>query len=154
MKRFRGGLVFEAHRRVYYATLDWRVMKKKHRMLDIRLHGNGNAISVSRLLTFLGNGESKELTAYLQQDPPLRKPLHAVPRTTARPLLCNEYSSLSQVLDLRGKLHSIDFRDNPLNLEQGAIIAVFLLFLYYFPAFITASSILVILKNSCSKLHC
>jgi len=28
------------------------------------------------------------------------------------------------VFDLRGKLHSIDFRDNPLNLEQGAVIAV------------------------------
>ena len=27
--RFRGGLVFEAHRLVYHSTLGWRVMKKK-----------------------------------------------------------------------------------------------------------------------------
>ena len=29
MKRFRGGLVFQAHRRVYHSTLGWRVIQKK-----------------------------------------------------------------------------------------------------------------------------
>ena len=31
VKRFRGGLVFEAHRRVYHSTLGSRVIKKKSR---------------------------------------------------------------------------------------------------------------------------
>ena len=30
MKRFRGGLVFKAHRFVYHSTLDLRVIKKKN----------------------------------------------------------------------------------------------------------------------------
>jgi len=29
VKRFRGGLVFKAHRRVYHSTLGWRVIKKR-----------------------------------------------------------------------------------------------------------------------------
>jgi len=29
VKRFRGGLVFKAHRRLYHSTLGWRVIKKK-----------------------------------------------------------------------------------------------------------------------------
>ena len=29
MKRFRGGLVFRAHRLVYHSTLGWRIIKKK-----------------------------------------------------------------------------------------------------------------------------
>ena len=29
MKRFRGGLVFEAHRRFYHSTLGFRVIKQK-----------------------------------------------------------------------------------------------------------------------------
>jgi len=29
VKRFRGGLVFKAHRLVYHSTLGWRVIKKK-----------------------------------------------------------------------------------------------------------------------------
>ena len=29
VQRFRGGLVFEAHRLVYQSTLGWRVIKKK-----------------------------------------------------------------------------------------------------------------------------
>jgi len=29
VKRFRGGLVFKAHRRVYHSTLRWRVIQKK-----------------------------------------------------------------------------------------------------------------------------
>ena len=29
MKRFRGGLVFKAHRRVYHSTQGWKVIKKK-----------------------------------------------------------------------------------------------------------------------------
>ena len=29
VNRFRGGLVFKAHRRVYHSTLGWRVIKKK-----------------------------------------------------------------------------------------------------------------------------
>ena len=30
MQRFRGGLVFKAHRRLYHSTLGLRVIKKKH----------------------------------------------------------------------------------------------------------------------------
>jgi len=37
VKRFRGGLVLEAHRRVYHSTLGLRVIKKKN--LDLRLEG-------------------------------------------------------------------------------------------------------------------
>ena len=29
VKRFRGGLVFKAHRLLYHSTLGWRVIKKK-----------------------------------------------------------------------------------------------------------------------------
>jgi len=32
VKRFRGGLVFKAHRLVYHSTLGWRVIKKKKNM--------------------------------------------------------------------------------------------------------------------------
>ena len=31
MKRFRGGLIFEAHRHAYHSTLGWRVTKNKRR---------------------------------------------------------------------------------------------------------------------------
>jgi len=31
VQRFRGGLVFQAHRLVYHSTLGWRVKKKKTR---------------------------------------------------------------------------------------------------------------------------
>ena len=31
VQRFRGGLVFKAHRRLYYSTLGFRVMKKKNK---------------------------------------------------------------------------------------------------------------------------
>jgi len=31
VKRFRGGLVFKAHRRLHHSTLGWRVIKKKRR---------------------------------------------------------------------------------------------------------------------------
>ena len=30
VQRFRGGLVFKAHRLVYHSTLGWRVIKKKN----------------------------------------------------------------------------------------------------------------------------
>ena len=33
VKRFRGGLVFKAHRLAYHSTLGWRVIKKKKRAL-------------------------------------------------------------------------------------------------------------------------
>ena len=33
MKRFRGGLVFKAHRLVHHTTLGWRVIKKKKKHL-------------------------------------------------------------------------------------------------------------------------
>jgi len=32
VQRFRGGLVFKAHRRVYHSTLGLRVIKKAHNM--------------------------------------------------------------------------------------------------------------------------
>jgi len=35
VKRFRGGLVFEAHRLVYYSTLGSRVIKKKKKKEEI-----------------------------------------------------------------------------------------------------------------------
>jgi len=30
--RFRGGIVFKAHRLLYHSTLGWRVMKKKRKL--------------------------------------------------------------------------------------------------------------------------
>ena len=33
VQRFRGGLAFKAHRRLYHSTLGWRVIKKKKRIL-------------------------------------------------------------------------------------------------------------------------
>ena len=32
MKRFRGGLVFKAHRLAYHSTLGWKVIKKKKKV--------------------------------------------------------------------------------------------------------------------------
>ena len=39
MQRFRGGLVFKAHRLVYHSTLGLRVIKKKKRLRDASQHG-------------------------------------------------------------------------------------------------------------------
>jgi len=36
VKRFRGGLVFKAHRLVYHSTLGWRVIKKKKKKKRIQ----------------------------------------------------------------------------------------------------------------------
>jgi len=33
VQRFRGGLVFEAHRLLYHSTLGWRVIKQKKKAL-------------------------------------------------------------------------------------------------------------------------
>ena len=35
MKRFRGGLVFKAHRLAYHPTLGWRVKKKKKKFVKL-----------------------------------------------------------------------------------------------------------------------
>ena len=40
MKRFQGGLVFEAHRRLYHSTLGSRLMKKRRRRQDSVWPGN------------------------------------------------------------------------------------------------------------------
>ena len=37
MKRFRGGLVFKAHRLLYHSTLGLRVIKKKKRKVRVSL---------------------------------------------------------------------------------------------------------------------
>jgi len=37
LKRFRGGLVFKAHRLVNHSTLGWRVIKKKKKGLSMIL---------------------------------------------------------------------------------------------------------------------
>jgi len=37
VKRFRGGLVFKAHRLVYHPTLGWRVIKKKKKIYKVLL---------------------------------------------------------------------------------------------------------------------
>ena len=39
VKRFRGGLVFKAHRLVYHPTLGWRVIKKKKKKKGMSLGG-------------------------------------------------------------------------------------------------------------------
>ena len=47
MKRFRGGLVFQAHRLVYHSTPGWRVTKKKKKIeagLDLVQAGVENAV--------------------------------------------------------------------------------------------------------------
>jgi len=38
VKRFRGGLVFKAHRRLYHSTLGLRVIKKKREMTESAHH--------------------------------------------------------------------------------------------------------------------
>ena len=48
VKRFRGGLVFKAHRRLYHSTLSSRVIKKKKR--------GGPEADVAGDLPFLGHG--------------------------------------------------------------------------------------------------
>jgi len=51
VKRFRGGLVFKAHRLLYHSTLGWRVIKKKMKAwvrvegLEIRVQGSGFKVS-------------------------------------------------------------------------------------------------------------
>ena len=45
MKRFRGGLVFKAHRLVYHSTLGWRVIKKKREV-------EGRLVTCARLKPF------------------------------------------------------------------------------------------------------
>ena len=40
MKRFRGGLVFKAHKLVYHSTLGWRVIKKKASDREAAYHRN------------------------------------------------------------------------------------------------------------------
>ena len=42
MKRFRGGLVFKAHRLVYHSTLGSRVIKKKQRSFLVWLTPSGS----------------------------------------------------------------------------------------------------------------
>jgi len=39
VKRFRGGLVFKAHRVVYHSTLGWRVIKKKKKKYGSKICG-------------------------------------------------------------------------------------------------------------------
>jgi len=47
VKRFRGGLVFKAHRLVYHSTLGWRVIKKKKKVVVVqRLPGAVVALAV------------------------------------------------------------------------------------------------------------
>jgi len=41
MQRFRGGLVFKAHRLVYHSTLGWKVMKKKKKKKKKKHRGLG-----------------------------------------------------------------------------------------------------------------
>ena len=36
VKRFRGGLVFEANRLVYHSTLGWRIIKKKKKKMPAK----------------------------------------------------------------------------------------------------------------------
>jgi len=36
VKRFRGGLVFKAHRLVYHSTLGWRVIKQKKKKKNVQ----------------------------------------------------------------------------------------------------------------------
>jgi len=39
VQRFRGGLVFKAHRRLYHSTLGLTVMKKKKKTVSVALTG-------------------------------------------------------------------------------------------------------------------
>ena len=47
MNRFRGGLVFKAHRLEYHSTLGWRVIKKKYQ-----------AVLVAAVLIYQANGSN------------------------------------------------------------------------------------------------
>ena len=46
LKRFRGGIVFKAHRLVYHSTLGWRVMKKKRRGSQVRVDRNLGSVNL------------------------------------------------------------------------------------------------------------
>jgi len=52
VKRFRGGLVFKAHRFLYYSTLGSRVIKKKKEYRDCVLDARASQPSLVRGLRF------------------------------------------------------------------------------------------------------
>jgi len=52
VKRFRGGLVFKAHRLAYHSTLGWRVIKEKKKKKNELLPGYSGKIPVR----FVRNG--------------------------------------------------------------------------------------------------
>ena len=62
VKRFRGGLVFKAHRLVYHSTLGWRVIKKKEKKK------NPKPQSIKQV--FMPGQEEVEATCFLLQAPP------------------------------------------------------------------------------------
>ena len=48
VKRFRGGLVFKAHRLVYHSTLGWRIIKKKKKKSGVRAAARRTALEPIR----------------------------------------------------------------------------------------------------------
>ena len=68
MKRFRGGLVFEAHRLLYRSTLGLRVIKKKKKLLTLSLlAGYVSTDSIFKRASELYSGPNKnarQVTAY------------------------------------------------------------------------------------------
>ena len=75
MKRFRGGLVFKAHRLLYHSTLGLRVIKKKRRYLRDVLLGLGK-VELVRLLE--GRQRALELARRhrVEDDPLALQPVH------------------------------------------------------------------------------
>ena len=100
LKRFRGGLVFKAHRRVCHSTLGWRVIKKaRESNKDSRLESNEEVTKNDR-------GGLERGGPWVRRSPP-RPPLSpslsltlSIPRSLSLSLARARALSLSLVLSL------------------------------------------------------
>ena len=81
MQRFRGGLVFKAHRRVYHSTLGLRVIKKKKKKADLVLAPSKPATETPRNIEIMGMSLSDD---YMYRGTSLIRSSHP-PRATIGP---------------------------------------------------------------------
>jgi len=84
VQRFRGGLVFKAHRRLYHSTLGLRVIKKKNVMPS----------TYERRLTGQSEVFLKSKTRYRPRATPAREtePSHGEPAAASLPPVCTQQS--------------------------------------------------------------
>jgi len=95
--RFRGGLVFKAHRWLYHPTLGSRVIKKKKHCLSGRQKKNNTASLISRLESYKekeeGNSDRPAGVSEITVNAPSPPFIPEFLRSCA-PLLCQHSSSL------------------------------------------------------------